>query len=431
MAIVGGGYAGMAAAVTLAAAGRAVHVLEAGRRLGGRARATDLHGLTLDNGQHILIGAYAETLRLIDTVWGTGQDAGRPHPGYLRLPFELSMAGEAPLRAWPLPAPLHLLGGLLGTWTLPLRERLSAVRFIREMQRRRFRLAEDTSVEALLAQHGQGGKIAEVLWAPLCVAALNTPVPSASAQVFLTVLRDGLAGHRTACDLILPRVDLSALFPDRAAQYVAARGGEVSLCAPVRQIHACDGAFRLLCGPQPVTASHVILAVPPYRMAGLAAPLPGMDEAIGRVRALSFEPTYTIYLQYPPSVRLPRPMLGFIGSPVHWLFDRSHTGPHPGLLAAVISARGTHEALDHETLAGLAHREIATHLGGLPQPRWQKVIAEKRATFSCTVGVRRPAQETGLPRLYLAGDYTAGDYPGTLEAAVRSGVQCAHHVLND
>ncbi|MDA8092505.1 MAG: hydroxysqualene dehydroxylase HpnE [Betaproteobacteria bacterium] len=431
MAIVGGGYAGMAAAVTLAAAGRTVHVLEAGRRLGGRARATDLQDLTLDNGQHILIGAYAETLRLIDTVWGTRQNARRTHPGYLRLPFELSMAGEAPLRAWPLPAPFHLLGALLGARTLPLRERLAAIRFIRQMQRCRFRLPEDASVGALLARHGQLGKIAEILWEPLCVAALNTPVPSASARVFLTVLRDGLAGHRTACDLILPRVDLSALFPDRAAQYVAARGGEVSVSTPVRRIEAVDGAFRILCDRQTVTASHVILAVPPYRMPGLAATLPGMDEAIGGVRALSFEPIYTIYLQYAPSVHLPRPMLGFVGSPIHWLFDRAHTGPHPGLLAAVISARGAHETLDHETLAGLVHREIATHLGGLPQPRWHKVIAEKRATFSCTVGVRRPAQETGLPRFYLAGDYTAGEYPGTLEAAVRSGVQCAHHALND
>src|SRR3954469_5860586 len=179
VAIVGGGYAGMAAAATLATRGIKTTVFEAARQLGGRARRLDYRDVALDNGLHILIGAYTETLRLIELV-------NPAHAGaLLRLPLEWNVEGEFHLRAARLPAPLHLLVGLVSAQGLSIAEKLSAARFLAALRARRSLLERDISVETLLGQHAQSEKLRRVLWRPLCVAALNTPPVMASAQVFL------------------------------------------------------------------------------------------------------------------------------------------------------------------------------------------------------------------------------------------------------
>ena len=125
---------------------------------------------------------------------------------------------------------------------------------------------------------------------------------------------------------------------------------------------------------------------------------------------------------------MPRPMTGFDGGSVQWVFDRGRLSGMPGLLAAVISARGAHQNSSLDALADVIHRELAAFLPGLPEPLWSRVIAEKRATFSCPPGLARPPNRTAIDHLYLAGDYTASDYPATLESAVRSGVLAARLV---
>ena len=126
---------------------------------------------------------------------------------------------------------------------------------------------------------------------------------------------------------------------------------------------------------------------------------------------------------------MPQAMTGFDGGTIQWIFDRGRLNGASGLLAAVISARGEHQSFSQDALASAIHRELAAFLPGLPQPLWSRVIAEKRATFSCRPGVARPENKTAVRNLYLAGDYTASDYPATLESAVRSGVRCAELVL--
>jgi len=183
IAVVGAGYAGMAAAVALAARGAQVTVHEAGPVPGGRARRVRTQGHALDNGQHILIGAYA-------TLFSLMREVGVPPEAVLRLPLELRYADGFALRR----APFGLLGGLLLARGLPWAERLGALRFMAAMRRQRFRLAEDASVQQLLERHGQHGRIGHYVWKPLCVSALNTLPERASANVFLVVLRDTLAG---------------------------------------------------------------------------------------------------------------------------------------------------------------------------------------------------------------------------------------------
>ena len=148
------------------------------------------------------------------------------------------------------------------------------------------------------------------------------------------------------------------------------------------------------------------------------------------IDALQYEPIFSCYLRYPDPVRLPSPMLGLAGPICQWVFDRGRLSGQLGLLAVVISATGTHVEISQQELAGRIHAELKTALPGLPEPVWTKIIGEKRATFSCTPGLTRPSGETNVHGLSLAGDYTASDYPGTLEAAVRSGLFAARSIAS-
>ncbi|TMH81248.1 MAG: phytoene dehydrogenase, partial [Betaproteobacteria bacterium] len=153
-----------------------------------------------------------------------------------------------------------------------------------------------------------------------------------------------------------------------------------------------------------------------------------LDEALSAINAFAYEPIVTCYLKYPGSVSLPAPMLGISGGIAQWVFDRGRLGGPKGLLAAVISASGAHEELTKEELAARIGIELKAALGVLPSPQWSQVITEKRATFSCAPSLVRPEAFTAVRGLALAGDYVASEYPGTLEAAVRSGIAAARAV---
>mgnify|MGYP001608037717 FL=1 len=420
VAIIGAGWAGMAAAVTLAQAKIPFTVFEAARHLGGRARSIEIEGIELDNGQHLLIGAYRETLRLMRVV---GAD---PDQLLLRQPLAIEYPGKFGLRAPRLPAPLHLLAALLGASGLSWRERIAAVRFMAAMRRNAYRIAADMPVSELLALHRQTGALARYLWEPLCVSALNTAAVSASAQVFLNLFRDALDGARGNSDFLIPRTDLGKLFPQPAAAFVRANGGSVLLGTPVRTLDRASDGFVLDDRPQRHT--HAILAVGPHQIDALLDRFPLLAPTRQSLAAFAYEPIYTCYLQYPQSVSMPQPMTGFDGGTIQWIFDRGRLNGASGLLAAVISARGVHQSFSRDALASAIHRELAAFLPGLPQPLWSRVIAEKRATFSCRPGIARPENNTAVANLYLAGDYTASDYPATLESAVRSGVLAARLV---
>lgn len=390
----------MAAAVSLAQAKIPVTVFESGPVPGGRARRIVSEATALDNGQHILAGAYVELYRLMRTV-------GVPSTALLRMPLELRYARGFALRRLWLPGALGLGGGLLGARGIPLRERIDAMRFLLRMKRERFALERDLSVAELLAEHRQSGRIGHYLWRPLCVSALNTPPELASAKVFLAVLRDTLGADPEASDLLLPRVDLSQLFPEPAAEFVRRHGGEVRLRETVRDLGALRARFAA-----------VVVAVGPHQLKALVADAP----------EYSYQPIYTCYLQYGETVRLPLPMLGLADGIVQWVFDRGALLGEKGRLACVISAQGEHQQMHSEALAERCQRELAAVLPGLGKAAWWRVVAEKRATIASSIGRAAPSLEIA-PGVFLAGDYTDAEYPPTLEAAVRSGVRAAQAAL--
>jgi len=422
VAVIGGGYAGMAAAVELAGCGIAVTVFESAKQLGGRARGVHYNDTRLDNGQHLLLGCYRETLRLIELVGGNVEQ------DFLHLPLQLDLHGQFSLKAPHLPAPFHLLAALLKACGLTWNERIKAARFMLALRRMKFCLPCDMSVAELLEKYGQDADLTFKLWEPLCIAALNTPIRKASAQVLLNVLRDALNRNRADSDMLLARINLTALFPQRAATYIEQLGGKVCIACGVEAIIPREDHIELLTAQGTHSFSHVICAVPPAVAGKMLGTIAALESIAAQIRNLEHQPIYTVYLQYPSHVTLPHAMIGLHQRFSQWLFDKGRIASQHGLLAAVISAEGIHQRLGQKELAQKVIAELQEEFGIADTPQWFKVIAEKRATFCCSPGLQRPSQETKLPNLLLAGDYTAGDYPATLEGAVLSGLSCARRV---
>jgi squalene-associated FAD-dependent desaturase len=414
LAVVGAGWAGLAGAVEAVSAGHAVTVYEMAPQAGGRARDVphEPNDITLDNGQHILIGAYAETLRLMRTVGVNEAEV------LLRTPLRI---GDAAGRG------LYLRGGAAvpafaaavlrrAGWTGS--DKLSLLAAAVAWRLRGFRC--DPALDVAQLTRSLTPAVRAELIDPLCVAALNTPASQASATVFLRVLRDALFAGPGSADLLLPRVGLSALFPQPALRWLAQAGATVHLSRRVQAI-ARDGRGWRIDGER---HDRVLLATPPGEAARLVAPTDAPWAE--RAAALAYEPIVTVYARA-AGTRLPEAMLALRegpDAPAQFVFDRGRLGGETGLLAFVISGaaawveRGA-EATTRATLAQAA-RELAPLLRGPLEP--VRTLTEKRATFRCTPGLRRAPMQIA-PGLHAVGDHVDGPYPATLEGAVRSAVQ--------
>lgn len=429
VAVVGAGWAGCAAAVELASRGCQVTLFEAARTPGGRARRIEIDGRTLDNGQHILLGAYTETLRLMKMV---GIDAER---ALLRLPLQMRYppnSGGMDFIAPRLPAPLHLLVAMLRAKGLCREDKLALARFSTTARWMGWQLHIDCSVTELLHRFDQTERLIKLMWRPLCIAALNTPPERASARVFLSVLRDSLGTRREASDMLIPRVDLTELFPQHAASFIERHDGIVRSGINVKAVKR-DGARWLVdTGDtyfEGAAFDAVIVATQPHHVEKLLGDLISIND----LTSFEYEPITTCYLQYSQELKLAQPFFALIDNDAanewgQFVFDRGQLdSEQAGLLAVVVSASTDAIALGHEALAEAIAAQLAKafQLPELARPQWTKVISEKRATFSCIPNLARPENATGLAGLAIAGDYTACEYPSTLEAAVRSGVKAA------
>jgi hydroxysqualene dehydroxylase len=415
IAVVGGGWAGLAAAVRAVQSGHRVTLIEMAARLGGRARGVGVQDLTLDNGQHILIGAYTSTLALMRAV---GAD---PQRCLARQRLELRFADG---RRWQMGSGAPWLAFARATirctdWTA--REKAALLATAARWAAARFECPSDWSVDRLC--RGLPPPVRSLLIDPLCVAALNTPVSEASASVLLRVLRDALFGGAGSADLLLPRQPLAELLPTPAERWLRAGGAEIRTGVRAHALVRDAAGWRV----DGELFDAVVVACPAAEAARLVEAVAPRWSAMAR--GLRHEPIVTAYLRC-PGATLPAPMTALAegpDAPAQFAFDHGALGGTPGVFAFVISSarRWVEVGLDAVARAVLGQaRSAFASAHWTSEPTTLSVLAEKRATFSCTPGLVRPSAEVGR-RLAAAGDYVEGPYPATLESAVRAGERAA------
>jgi len=424
--VIGGGWAGLTAAVKLTEHGHSVTLFESAKQLGGRARCVAFNKQAVDNGQHLMLGAYAQTLDMLSLCGVNLSNA------LLRETLNVHVIDKQKdnftLTLNRLPAPLNILFAFITLPNIRMKDRVKTVLFLLKLRIDNFTLRSDITVKKLLRH--QPEIIIKMLWEPLCIAALNTPISEASAKIFLNVLKDSFTRNSNASDLLIPKQDLGSLFVQPAIQYIEDHGGTILLGNKVDRIsyNSIHPVVIDVTGNE-YHAKHIVLAGSSQSTLALLEKSDLFEKTQQQLRAISYEPICTVYLQYENDVRLSQTMIGLTGCAGQWIFDR-HCCGQPGLMAVVISASGSHMQLDKMTLAQLVNDELST-IFGWPDALKSFVIREKRATFKSHVDIDklRPSISTSKDNLWLCGDYTAGPYPATLEAAVQSGVQCSQEII--
>jgi squalene-associated FAD-dependent desaturase len=411
VAVIGAGWAGLAAAIDALRSGAHVTLFEMAAQPGGRARDVLSRGEVLDNGQHICIGAYTETLRLLRDL---GVDASE---AFLRRPLALVDAEGKGLRLRRGPTLPAFAWATLGRTGWRWRDRLALLAVAARWRRSGFRCAPHCTVADLSASL-PSAVFADFI-EPLCVAALNTPAAQASGTVFLRVLRDALTGGPGSADLLLPRRALGQLLPGPALARLQQAGAEVRLGTRVEVIRA-DGTCWAV---DQTPFDRVIVAASANEAARLLAPHAAQWAACAA--AFAYQPIVTVYARS-SGCRLPEPMLLLAAGPqgpAQFVFDRGQLGGPVGLLAFVVS--GAREWLESGALAteqatlAQATAQLQRHLTAPLE--MVRTLVEKRATFACTPMLVRPPMRVAAG-LFACGDYIEGPYPATLEGAVRSGL---------
>ncbi|MSQ66245.1 MAG: desaturase [Limnohabitans sp.] len=398
--MIGGGWAGLSAAVHAVQAGWQVRLLEAAPQTGGRARRITRHGLALDNGQHILIGAYRDTLALLRLV---GVD---PEKHLYRMPLTLRTPEGAGLRLPGIPAPFNVLAAIASAQGWTWQDKWAFIRTALKWQRQNFECPEALTVAGLC----QGLPPAVMAWMiePLCASALNLPVHSAGARVFLQVLKDALMGGPGSSDMLIPRCDQSLLMPDAAVDWLKQRGAELITGHPVHDLSAH------MPGP-------VVLACPAREAARLTQRFNPAWAA--RAGGLQHTAIATVYLQANTALHWPFPVMALRSNaqaPAQFAFDKDRLSQLPdlrGVIALVVSAC----VGDRDSVTAAVLQQVREQLH-LPGATVLFSVLEKRAAFACTPGVLRPSARVN-ENIFACGDYVDGPYPSTLEGAVRSGLQ--------
>ena len=423
IAIVGAGWAGLSAAICAKQAGHQVSLFEASRHWGGRARSLTVQGNTdvvLDNGQHILIGAYQHTLRMMKTV-GVHETVA-----LWRLPLHLIKPDGTGLALKNWPAPLNLIWGIANAKGWRLIDKWRLLQKAIEWQLKKFSCDADFSVADIC--RGLTPTLMQDLIDPLCVAALNTPSHEASGRVFLRVMQDALLGPSGSADLLLPKQDLGQLFPHAAIQWLQNKGVDCRLGVRIESLIWQENSTPHweINGDG---FDHVVLATTANEAARLMTPFNSKWSA--QAHQIEYEAIATVYIQAPTNLQLPHPMMALVSNnqaPAQFVFDRGlicQQAGTPGLLAFVASAfRESKISLEAQVMQQA--QDLLKTLGHSPKDidrlQVRQTVVEKRATFACTPHLQRPPANPH-PHLSVCGDYIEGPYPATLEGAVMSGIQ--------
>jgi hydroxysqualene dehydroxylase len=413
--VIGAGWSGLAAAVTLQKAGARVTLWDMAPQAGGRARSRSADRRT-DNGQHILIGAYRATLALMAEI---GVD---PESVLSRLPLHLTDAlgrglqARSSLSKWP---ELALLDALMRHPRWPWRDRLRTLTWLTQQSLKGFQCDASLTVSELTSNLPLSVRRDWI--DPLCVAALNTPSSQASATVFLTVLRAVSQGGPGATDLLLPKAGLNELLPGPALRWLEQAGSTVHLGTRVHQVTPMDQGWQV----NEEKVDQVVVATTAKEAARLTADI--HPEWSTRAAGLPFSPITTVYARG-ASPQTTSPMVMLDDGPAQFAFDLGRLGSETGLWSIVSSAPELTAFDSARALAAAMTSQLDRSLqsAGQPSTAWtiESVQTDKRATLLCHPGLIRPGQKIAQGCV-AAGDYIDGPYPSTLEGAVLAGRQAA------
>ena len=429
--VVGGGFAGLAAATRLAAEGVRVQLFEARPSLGGRANAfrDAVTGERIDNGQHILAGCYTETLAFLARI-GTADLLHRPSA--LRIPMIDERGWRTELALPALPAPLDVLAGVLAWDALTTADRWSMVRLGRVLRDRRSTKRDET-VRQWLDRHGQSPRLCALLWEPLALAALNQSIDQASAEMFVAVTSRMFGPEPAAAAILVPAVPLDELYARPAQRFLEAHGSSVTTKVKAEIVIEGDRAAGVNAGNTFTPASLVICAVPWFAVGDTIPGVPPVLTAtVENAQRLGSCPIVTVNL-WLDGFHLDDAMLGLPGRTFQWIFDRRRfVGASQTHLSLVSSGAQAICAMANDDLISTALDEVR---GALPAAaaahlRHAAVVRERRATFSLTPGgPPRPSAPTAINGLFLAGDWIDTGLPATIESAVQSGHAAADAAL--
>ncbi len=445
--ILGGGFAGLAAAAELAERGIRVSLLERRAFLGGRAYSfTDkTTGDTVDNGQHLMMGCYHHTIRFLKKIGAFHKLKFQANPQVDFLSEENKAVSRASFKCPAWPAPLHLLAGLAKLETLDWRDRIHALRVgleLRTLNGNRERLA-DITVRDWLNRLGQTETMQRRFWDLVAIATLNETPDRASADMFARVLDQAFMHTRQDSTMVISKTGLSELYTEDARKFIEDRGGEVRLNADVLSIEFENREFEnrraarvVLRNGEVIEAGTIICAVPYFALRRMIAEdVLAASHSLRCLTEFNSAPIVSINLWYAEPVT-ELEFTGLLDSRIEWIFNKNaiagNAGSKPQHLALVIS--GAHELakLPKEELIALAIAEMNRFfpLARTQQPMHAFVVREQDATMSHTVGVARlrPTYRTEFENFFLAGDWTATGLPATIESAVQSGHECAQLV---
>jgi hydroxysqualene dehydroxylase len=429
--VIGGGLAGLAAALECADAGASVTLLESRSRLGGATFSVRRNGYWLDNGQHVALRcctsyrAFLRRLR-VDHLLDV-----QPR---LRLPVLAPDGRHASLeRSAVLPAPLHLATTLLRYRHLGPGERLAACRAalaLRSLDPDDALLDRET-FGSWLRRHGQSDRAVAALWNLIALPTLNLSADHASLALAVKVFRTGLLDESDACDIAVPTVPLQLLHAEPAAAALLARGARVETEAAVQAVERDEEGLRVRLRDREEVADAVIVAVPHDAVSELV-PSGVVDPQAAA--GLGMSPIVNLHLHYDRPV-LAEPFAAGVGTPVQWLFDRTASSGigHGQLVSVSISGADAELGLSR---AALRDRYVPALEELLPATRRAELLdftvtRQPHATFRGAPGTRalRPGTRTGVAGLYLAGAWTDTGWPATMEGAVRSGMSAARALL--
>lgn len=444
IAVIGAGWAGAACAWQLSQQGHEVTVFESSPTLGGRARRVQATWGTIDNGQHLLIGAYTQTLELMAAL-GLAPEQ-RFHRQELRFQ---SLDQTFSFGYWPLPAPWHQLGAIWGSRGLGWKDKLALLKLMSHLKKQRWQPPVGQTVAQLLTQCGQSPLLIERLWQPLCIAALNTPINEACAQIFAAVLRDSLGSGRHSTQLLIPLKDMTQLWVQQALQDIPYHTG-----TPIQKLQY-DAQQRLLLFSQkphhalaqPFDCCVIATQVPPAvrLLQSLETSTHAQQEVLSTLKEIRFNPIATLYLQPEFAWTLPTPMSMLYEDHARrhygqWVFNHAAlpTSFAQNTISIVISDAAALKAQDKATVTAALIEQLQSQLprGQHPLPPIvdSMLITEQRATFWASPQLKRPKANSPWPGIYFAADWVDSDYPAVLEGAVRSGLSTAkliHTALSD